>query len=91
MNNITIIMTKKRTQSREITNNIMIKKKTLSKVITTNIIVRKRIKIEAITKKSQHQEEDQDQSDHQEHHAIMVKKRIETKAIMKSFMIKKST
>jgi hypothetical protein len=69
----------------------MIKKKPLSKVITTNIIVRKRIKIGVITKKSQHQEEDQDQSDHEEHHAIMVKKRTKTKAIMKSFMIRKST
>jgi hypothetical protein len=63
MNNITIIMTKKRTQNREITN-IMINKKTHSKVIIENIIVRKRIKIGAITKKSQHPKGDQDQSDH---------------------------
>jgi hypothetical protein len=90
MNNNTIIVTKKRTQSREITN-IMINKKTHSKVITENIIVRKRIKIGAITKKSQHPKGDQDQSDHEEHEAIMVKKRTKTKAIMKSFTIKNIT
>ncbi len=84
-------MAKKRTQSREITNNITIKEKTLNKVITKNIIFRKRIKIGVITKNSQHQEEDQDQSDHEEHHAIMVKKGTKTKAMMKSFMIMKST
>ncbi len=90
MNNNTIIVTKKRTQSREITN-IMINKKTHSKVIIENIIVRKRIKIGAITKKSQHPKGDQDQSDHKEHDAIMVKKRTKTKAIMKSFTIKNIT
>ncbi len=60
-------------------------------MITENIIVRKRIKIGAITKKSQHPKGDQDQSDYEEHDAIMVKKKTKTKAIMKSFTINVAT
>jgi hypothetical protein len=51
MNNITIIMTKKRTKSREITNNIMIKKKSKSRAIMKSITMR-RTKSKVIMKKS---------------------------------------